>query len=69
MYVSLQNSMTLLAFARFIPSQKSIDLIASVSTTHAIPSSKKHKGWEGSSESFHMPVPYQENHFFFSSLH
>lgn len=27
------------------------------------PSSKKHKGWEGSSESFHMPVPYQESHF------
>lgn len=26
-------------------------------------SSKKHKGGEGSSESFHMPVPYQESHF------
>lgn len=41
MYVSLQNSVTLLAFARFISSQKSIDLKASVSTTHAIPIIKK----------------------------
>lgn len=41
MYVSLQNSMILLAFARFILSQKSVDLIASVSTTHAIPIIKK----------------------------
>lgn len=45
------------------PEPKTAELIASVSTTHAIPIIKKLKGGEGSSEGLHMPAPHQENCF------
>lgn len=45
------------------PKPKNAALIASVSTTHAIPSIKRHKGGEESSEGFCLPVPYQKDHF------